>query len=197
MKKVIRPVAEGRYVMAARRWRGRIRYHLRCIVQPSLRGGPWIWLGPACSVKVRRGGCLVRSAGMSLRNDCRFDLYGELVVGRNVSFNSNVRISAFLRIQVGDDTRVAERVSMHDANHVFEPTPVVGEPRRLYLAEPITIGSRVWISANSVVLSGSTIGDDCVVAAGSVVKGDFPAGSLIAGVPAKVIRPLTKHDRDS
>ena len=54
----------------------------------------------------------------------------------------------------------------------------------------VTIEDDVWIGANAVILPGVTIGNHCVVAAGAVVTKDVPPHSLVAGVPAKVIKQL-------
>lgn len=58
---------------------------------------------------------------------------------------------------------------------------------------PVNIGDHVFIGMNAVILMGTTLGDHCVVGAGSVVKGTFPAGSIIAGNPAKVIGTVDKY----
>ena len=54
----------------------------------------------------------------------------------------------------------------------------------------IVIGKRCWIGTNTVILPGVTLGDNCIVAAGSVVKDSFPNNSVIAGVPAKMVTLL-------
>jgi acetyltransferase-like isoleucine patch superfamily enzyme len=51
----------------------------------------------------------------------------------------------------------------------------------------VRIGDRVWIGANSVVLDGTEIGEDCLVSAGSVVSGRIPPRTIVQGNPAKVI----------
>jgi maltose O-acetyltransferase len=56
--------------------------------------------------------------------------------------------------------------------------------------EPITLGDRVWIGADTLVLRGVTIGDDVVVAAGSIVTRDLPSRSLAVGSPARVLREI-------
>jgi acetyltransferase-like isoleucine patch superfamily enzyme len=53
--------------------------------------------------------------------------------------------------------------------------------------ESIVIGNNVWIGINSIILKGTSIGDNSVVSAGSIVKGHFPANSLISGNPAKIV----------
>ncbi|MDD3369693.1 MAG: sugar O-acetyltransferase [Lachnospiraceae bacterium] len=62
-------------------------------------------------------------------------------------------------------------------------------------SEPITLEDDVWIGANTVVCGGVTIGKGSVIGAGSVVNKDIPAGVVAAGVPCRVIRPVTEADR--
>ena len=69
-----------------------------------------------------------------------------------------------------------------------------GTERFLCYAKPVTIGHDCWFGANVVVCPGVTIGENCVIGAGSVVTRDIPANSFAAGVPARVIRPITEAD---
>ena len=75
---------------------------------------------------------------------------------------------------------------MKKLGEIVEP-----DKRRSYItAEPITIETNVWIGATATILPGVTIGANSVVAAGAVVTRDVPPATLVAGVPAKVIRNL-------
>lgn len=59
----------------------------------------------------------------------------------------------------------------------------------------MTIGHRVWIGGGVTINQGVTIGDDSIVGAGSVVTKDVPPNVIAAGVPCRVIRPITEADR--
>jgi acetyltransferase-like isoleucine patch superfamily enzyme len=127
-------------------------------------------------------------------DDVSIYVEGRLEIGRNVYFGRQTVISCLDSVRIGNDVRFAERVSIHDENHQFEPFPVLGPNRSAYVTKPVCIGDRVWVGANVVILSGASIGSDVVIGAGSVVKGNIPAGTLAAGVPAKVIRNLREYE---
>ena len=63
------------------------------------------------------------------------------------------------------------------------------------IAYPIKVGNNVWFGSKVTVLGGVTIGDNTVIAAGSVVTKDIPSGVIAAGVPCKVLREITDEDR--
>lgn len=69
-----------------------------------------------------------------------------------------------------------------------------GEVKHLCYAKPVHIGSDCWFGASVTVCPGVTIGDNCVIGAGSVVTRDIPPNSFAAGVPCRVIREITQAD---
>ncbi len=69
-----------------------------------------------------------------------------------------------------------------------------GEKKHLCYAKPVHIGNDCWFGASVTVCPGVTIGDNCVIGAGSVVTRDIPSNSFAAGVPCKVIREITEKD---
>ena len=70
-------------------------------------------------------------------------------------------------------------------NHELEPSR-----RSSIVSAPIRIGNRVWIGSHSTILPGVTVGDGAVVAAGAVVTKDVPPNTVVAGVPAKVVKTI-------
>lgn len=89
-------------------------------------------------------------------------------------------VAAFM-VSIGDGTVLAPRV--HVLAHDASTRRALGYTR----LAPVRIGCRVFVGADSLVLPGVTIGDDCVIGAGSLVSCDIPAGSLARGQPAKVV----------
>ena len=106
-----------------------------------------------------------------------------LFIGENVFVNHNSTLMAAGGIEIGEGTFIGPNVSIITDNHEF------GSLQYLH-PKKVKIGNRVWIGANAVILPGVTIGNHCVVAAGAVVTKDVPPHSLVAGVPAKVIKQI-------
>lgn len=116
---------------------------------------------------------------------------GRLIIGdrSSIGFGSNVR-AAGGTVRIGSGSAIAQNCVLIAANHVVRP----GEPRFQVRWEEertgIQIGSNVWIGANCTILPGCVIGDDAVIAAGSVVRGTVPSGEMWGGVPARKIRTI-------
>jgi acetyltransferase-like isoleucine patch superfamily enzyme len=96
-------------------------------------------------------------------------------------------------MRIGDDTLIAGDVSIFDnTNHPVSPTQrLSGERISASDIAPVVIGCNVWIGMRSIVMRGVTIGDNSVVAAGSVVTKSVPPNTLVAGNPAAPIRHLS------
>ncbi|MEU1047728.1 DapH/DapD/GlmU-related protein [Streptomyces sp. NPDC005897] len=107
-------------------------------------------------------------------------------VGRNVFVNQGCRFNDVGGIEVDDDVMLGPDVSLITSGHPLDPA----RRRTGITSAPIRIGRNVWIGASAVVLQGVTIGADAVVAAGAVVTRDVPARTVVAGVPATVIKEI-------
>nr|WP_270521496.1 acyltransferase [Megamonas funiformis] len=97
-------------------------------------------------------------------------------------FNSNIKIRCHERIEIGENVAISHDVTIMDSDaheglwEGYEKT------------KPIKIGNHVWIGTRVTILKGVTIGDNAIIAAGSVVTKDVPNNTIVAGVPAKVIK---------
>jgi acetyltransferase-like isoleucine patch superfamily enzyme len=107
-------------------------------------------------------------------------------IGRTVFIGADCAFTGHAPITIADEVMIAHKVNLVTAGHPVEP-----DKRRSYItAAPITVDTNVWIGAAATVLPGVTIGADSVVAAGAIVTHDVPPATVVAGVPASVIRHL-------
>ena len=147
----------------------------------NMYGERWISIG--CDTMISAHVTL--SAGMGpdqqMLTDPVVSIGDRCLIGRGSA------IVGHYRIDIGDDVYTGMNVYVTDQNHGYEDIkkPIgVQDPH----AAPVVIGSGSWIGSGAVILPGARIGEHCVVAANSVVRGEFQPNSVIAGVPAKVVR---------
>src|SRR4051794_23443328 len=114
-------------------------------------------------------------------------------VGRNVFVNQGCTLNDIGGIEIGDDVLIGPRVSLISSGHPLDPN----QRRRQIVAAPIVIQRNVWLAAGAMVLQGVTGGGGSVVAAGAVVTRGVPPGNPVAGVPARLVRPIGAEDRPS
>ncbi len=110
----------------------------------------------------------------------------DIRVGRNVFVNQNCTFYDLGGLDIGDDVMIGPNVSIITSGHPIEPS----QRRAGVIAKPIVIERNVWIAAGATIIGGVTVGENSVVAAGSVVTRDVPANTLVGGNPAKVIRSI-------
>lgn len=121
-------------------------------------------------------------------------------IGDHFFANYNLTVQDDAKVTIGNHTSFGPNVTIVTPVHPFiasERRQMIDQhnvPNSLCYAKPVKIGNDVWLSANVTVCGGVTIGDGCVIGAGSVVTQDIPAHSFAAGVPCKVIRPITESD---
>lgn len=106
-------------------------------------------------------------------------------IGNGNYFNRNVMLDACGLIEIGDDNMFGPDIYMTDSNHTFGEGLSPG--RESMQKGRIKIGNRCWIGAKAVILKDVELGDGCVVGAGAVVTHSFPPGSVVAGVPARIM----------
>lgn len=113
--------------------------------------------------------------------------------GKNIHFGKNVFINSGCHFQdqggiwIGDNTLIGHNAVLATLNHNQDP-----KKRGNLLPGPIKIGKNVWLGSNVTVLAGVTIGDGAIIAAGAVVTKDVPEDTIVAGVPAKIIKKINQ-----
>jgi acetyltransferase-like isoleucine patch superfamily enzyme len=116
---------------------------------------------------------------------------GKITLDRNVYLGEYTVLSSKCDIHVGENSIIATHSFIVDFNHRFDnPDKPIHELG--FECDRVSIGKNTWIAAGCKILKGVTIGDGCVIGAGSVVTKDIPAYSIAVGVPAKVIKKREK-----
>lgn len=114
--------------------------------------------------------------------------------GKSVYANVNLMCVDDTHIYVGDNTMFGPNVTLVTAGHPILPSLRNVHP--LQYNVPVHIGKNCWLGSNVVVLPGVSIGDNSVVAAGSIVTKNLPANIIAAGSPARVLRPINDRDKE-
>ncbi len=147
----------------------------------AMFGERWIHIGDGTVL----GPDVTLSAGMVPGQE----MYTDPVVsiGDRCAIGRGSCIVGHLSIEIGDDIQFAPYVYVTDQNHRYEDldTPI---GRQWPENRPVKIGSGSWLGVGAKVLPGTTIGRHVTVAAGAVVRGEFPDNCVIAGVPARIVR---------
>jgi acetyltransferase-like isoleucine patch superfamily enzyme len=110
----------------------------------------------------------------------------DISVGRNIFVNQNCTFYDLGGLDIGDDVMIGPNVSIITSGHPIEPS----QRRDFVVAKPIVIERNVWIAAGATIIGGVTVGENSVVAAGSVITKDVPPNTLVGGNPARVIRSI-------
>ena len=103
----------------------------------------------------------------------------ELNIGDNVKINYYCIIACRDRITIGEGTEFGPSVYLYDHDHDYKKGLSANSDEENFKKAPIEIGKNCWIGANTVILRGTKIGDNAVIGAGCVVKGEVPAGAVL------------------
>lgn len=121
-------------------------------------------------------------------------------IGKRFFANFNFTVQDDAEVTIGDDCNFGPNVTIVTPVHPMVPEErrelyrPDGSPAHLCYGKPVHVGNDCWLGANVVICPGVTIGDGCVIGAGSVVTRDIPPNSFAAGNPCRVIREITEAD---
>jgi acetyltransferase-like isoleucine patch superfamily enzyme len=116
-----------------------------------------------------------------------------VTIGAKCVIGRGSHIIGHWSIVLGEEIQTGPYVYITDQNHSYEdPDRAIGWQDPSVAA--VSIGSGSWLGANVVILPGTTLGEHTVVAAGAVVRGEFPGHVVLGGVPAKVLRHYTPEE---
>lgn len=158
--------------------KGRVRFGSKLLPLASPKASSLI-VEENSKVLFGEGVCIGGGTLLFIKTGAHFE------IGDNTYFTSDVHIECKNNIKIGDNCAVSWGVTILDDDHheiVYDAEDRITKPSEVY------IGDKVWIGCNVTILKGTRIGNNCVIAAGSVVNGNFPNNSLIGGNPSKVIK---------
>lgn len=140
------------------------------------------------SEKIILGDCVKIGAFSNLNSTSHFSKYGKgLKMGNNSAIGDYTHFGAAGGIEIGNDVIMGSYISFHSENHNYEDTTQLIREQGV-TSKGIKLGNNIWVGAKVTFLDGCEVGNNSVVAAGSVVNGIFPKNVLIGGVPAKIIK---------
>jgi acetyltransferase-like isoleucine patch superfamily enzyme len=159
---------------------------LRAECLPFIRGQGRISLGDDVNLSGRS--CFYLMRGMTEKP--------VIDIGSNVFIGHGCTLTAAKRISIGNHCLVSAgvRIQDNDGHPLDAAKRIAGEKISPEGVAPVTIQDGVWLGAKAIILKGVTIGKNAVVGTGSVVTKDVPAGTVVAGNPATVVRRLTVQD---
>lgn len=203
---MIRNVFRSAHDATCRLWRSLAAVRLRLLVSevgPGAEVHPWVTLQHASKIRIGADVQLSRGVVLNARSDrdvgiylsdgvrikeyAVLDAYGGFIhLGRDVRIGHHSVIAGHGGVTFGDFSGVSGLSYVIAADHGFRDTstPFVEQMQR---RRGISIGKNVWGAASVVITDGVEIGDHAVIGAGSVVRRDVPAYSVVAGNPARVV----------
>jgi len=130
---------------------------------------------------------IILAGDNKIRHDVIIQGKGKLHIGKNSRIGSFSIIGCNERITIGENCLISQSVSIRDTDHNFSDveTPIVDQG---IITSPIIIKDNVWIGYGAVIIKGVTIGEGSIIAANAVVTKDVEPYSIVAGVPATLIR---------
>lgn len=112
----------------------------------------------------------------------------KVIIGDGVYANRFLSICCASHVEIGNNTFLGPFVTITDENHGMDPSSSVCFGLQTLITKPVIIGSNCWIGEKVTILPGVSIGDDCVVGAGSVVTKSIPEKCVACGNPARIIK---------
>ena len=189
------PMSLHRIWRSRRRYRALLRGRWWSLVHRGVDVGEAVRVGSGCRLFLDPGARLDLGARCEVDDASTIAVYGDgrIELGPGSFVGHHCTLAARDAIEIGAGTYLAELVSVRDHDHRVGAQPSSGE----MTVDSVVIGANVWIGAKVTVIRGSRIGEGAVIGANAVVRGEIPARSVCAGVPARVIRLLDGGDESA
>lgn len=168
---------------------------LKIINGKRFTSSPIIYVSPFSDLEIRSKAKFRIGYHSIIRNGAkiRIEKDAELSVGSHFACGNDSWIVCHDLIEIGDNVQFGPGVLVYDHDHDFSHPD--GLKANHFKCSPVKIGNSVWIGARTIILRGTTIGDNCVVGAGCILKGNYPPNSVIVAKQNIVIKPYTKQEK--
>ena len=146
--------------------------------------------GKSFTLDLSKGSSLVFEGKAVFRNNNNIKISGgKLRIGKNVFFNNGNSINCRLEIIIGENTLFGEGVKIYDHDHKYKDNSQLIKDQG-YEKQRVIIGSNVWVGSNVILLRGSIIGNNCVISAGTIIKGEIPDNSIVIQEKKEIIKKM-------
>ncbi|WP_158548010.1 acyltransferase [Desertihabitans brevis] len=189
--------------LVRRRWlrpvylRSWVRYRLARLRHPDVEFEGFVFLGRGVRLEVARGvGRLRIGAWTHLADGVTLRAHeGTVTIGPKCVLGAGLTVNAHLDVSIGEATIIGDRVYVCDFDHDFTDPRVRIKDQGL-VRSPVSIGPDCWLGTGVTVVRGTELGQGCVVAAHAVARGVYPPGSVVAGVPGRVVADRAQRWRE-
>ena len=136
-------------------------------------------ISPLSEITIEKNARLTLGKNFKMRDGAKIRVRNgaECYIGNNSSINSNNIITCRKKIIIGDYVWLSPNVQIYDHDHDYKTLNGIKDNK--YITDSIIIGNNVWIGANTIILKGTTIGDNSIIGAGCILKGNYPDKSVI------------------
>lgn len=152
---------------------------LKAVHMNTVRIGMPVYLSPYTEITIERGTKVEIGRNFKMRSASKIRVRKGASLRIGDSFNMSGRnwITVRESVEIGDNVTFGPGTMIYDHDHDF--TTINGIREGKYLTTPVKIGNNVWIGADCLILRGTVIGDNCVVGAGTILKGKYGSDQLI------------------
>jgi len=168
------------------------------VYHSDLRLGRNVYIGPGVQIfETAGGGPVILDDRVAIHSNAVLETgrQGSITLGAGSSIHPGCQLKAYVApILIGEGAMIAANVALYSYDHGMAPDQPIRN-QAITTKGPITIEKEAWVGTAAIILSGVTIGEGAVVAAGAVVTRDVPAGAIAAGNPARIIKYRNELER--
>ncbi|MCB0875471.1 MAG: acyltransferase [Solirubrobacterales bacterium] len=172
-----------------------LRRRLFTVAGHRWRTDGMLFLGPRLQIQIGRGARIRFGRFVWIGHGTKIRCHeGDVTIGPKTVLGQECTISAYQRVDIGQQCVIADRVMFIDFDHNVADTERPIRTQGIYKRD-VVVGSNVWIGYGAQILRGVTVGDNAIIGASAVVTRDIPANAVAAGSPARVIRMRDAPER--